>query len=125
MNNKMNNNKIDELVGKIKRWAYARHIIQESSAKDQFLKAVEEMGELSSAIAKRNREDAVDAFGDVLVCLINAAEIMGIGMDEALQYAYDEIKDRKGVMFQGVFVKESDFNYERIKKQLGGEDAGR
>lgn len=115
----MNGNKIDVLVASVLRWAYARHIIQESSAKDQFLKAVEEMGELSSAIAKRNREEAVDAFGDVLVCLINAAEIMGIGVDEALQHAYDEIKDRKGIMFQGVFVKESDNNYERIIKQLG------
>lgn len=114
----MKDNKIDELVGKIKRWAYARRIIQESTSKDQFLKAVEEMGELSSAIAKRNREEAVDAFGDVLVCLINAAEIMGIGVDEALQHAYDEIKDRRGVMFQGVFVKEGDSNYERIIKQL-------
>lgn len=115
----MDKNSLDELRNKILRWAYARHIIQESSSKDQFMKAVEEIGELSSAILKSNREDAVDAFGDVLVCLINAAEIMGISLEEALEHAYNEIKDRKGIMFQGTFVKESDTNYQRIIKQLG------
>jgi len=115
----MNENNLDELVSKVIRWAYARRIIQESSAKDQYMKAASEMGELADALLKNNREDAVDAFGDVLVCLINSGEIMGISMKEALSSAYDEIKDRRGIMFQGAFVKESDDNYERIIKQLG------
>lgn len=110
--------RLQDLVGLTLRWSYDRRIIQESSAKDQALKAVSEMGELCDAILKKNRDEAVDALGDVLVCLINASEIMGITMEESLKAAYDQIKDRKGVMYQGVFIKESDVNYERVAKIL-------
>lgn len=110
---------IDELIQKVLSWSYARRIIQESTAKDQFLKASSEMGELADSILKGDRQGAVDDFGDVLVCLINAAEIMDIPLREALEHAYDEIKDRKGVMFNNCFVRSTDPNYPRIMKSLG------
>lgn len=35
---------------------------------------------------------------------------LGTNLEECLQSAYDEIKDRRGKMVNGVFVKESDLN---------------
>lgn len=113
---------VDVLIEKVLKWSYDRRIIQESTAKDQFLKASSEMGELADAILKGDRQGAVDGFGDALVCLINAAEIMKIPLEEALEHAYNEIKDRKGVMFNHCFVKKTDPNYPRIIKVLGIEE---
>jgi NTP pyrophosphatase (non-canonical NTP hydrolase) len=68
---------------------------------------MEELGELVGAVVRGNREAAVDGFGDVLVTLIIASDLMGIDLLKALELAYEEIKDRKGTMMpNGVFVKE-------------------
>jgi NTP pyrophosphatase (non-canonical NTP hydrolase) len=68
---------------------------------------MEELGELVGAVVRGNREAAVDGFGDVLVTLIIASDLMGIDLLKALESAYNEIKDRKGTMMpNGVFVKE-------------------
>ena len=48
-----------------------------------------------------------------LICI---SSTFGIQHSECLQASYDEIKDRKGIMFQGAFVKESDQRYEEIIK---------
>lgn len=40
-------------------------------------------------------------------------------LKECLEHAYNEIKDRKGVMYKGVFVKESDEQYQSILNELG------
>ena len=42
----------------------------------------------------------------MMVVLINVAERNGITMSECLKTAYNDIKDRKGMMVDGVFVKE-------------------
>ena len=89
------------------RWAEARQIIPNSTPQAQLLKTVEELGELVGAVVRGNREAAVDGFGDVLVTLIIASDLMGIDLLKALESAYNEIKDRKGTMMpNGVFVKE-------------------
>ena len=89
------------------RWAEARRIIPNSTPQAQLIKAVSEMGELADATIKGNREDAMDAVGDVLVCLINYCALQDFNMVECLEMAYDQIKHRKGHLLpNGVFVKE-------------------
>jgi NTP pyrophosphatase (non-canonical NTP hydrolase) len=89
------------------RWAEARKIIPNSTPQAQLLKTMEELGELVGAVVRGNRAGAIDGFGDVLVTLILAADLMDIDITKALESAYDEIKDRKGTMTPaGVFVKE-------------------
>jgi hypothetical protein len=59
-------------------------------------------------VVRGNKPAIEDGFGDVLVTLILAADLSGIDLTQALAYAYDEIKDRRGTMSpEGVFVKES------------------
>jgi NTP pyrophosphatase (non-canonical NTP hydrolase) len=89
------------------RWAEARQIIPNSTPQAQLLKTMEELGELVGAVVRGNREAAVDGFGDVLVTLIIASDLMEIDLLKALESSYNEIKDRKGTMMpNGVFVKE-------------------
>ena len=94
------------LTENIKGWHHDRNLIDGATDKDQFAKLIQEAGELSDNICKGN--DVADDIGDMIVVLINIAERNGLTLTECLQQAWDDIKDRKGRMVDGVFVKESD-----------------
>ncbi|MDK6628509.1 hypothetical protein QP225_09165, partial [Aerococcus urinae] len=72
----------------------------------------------AQGIAKDKPDQIVDSFGDVLVTLIvlnqqlRMQRVIDKGIGDCLQIAYQEIKDRKGKMVNGVFVKEEDLNDE-------------
>lgn len=161
---------MEELIKQVEQWSIERGLNAADPDK-QRLKLWEEFGELNAAIARDNRDDVIDAIGDMLVVIIiycqqqgyhetkelfeikvyffkllkllniNDAEILDYiakcildtritiecmqdfltilacmaerldtTLEECLQSAYDEIKDRKGKMINGVFVKESDLN---------------
>lgn len=161
---------MEELIKKVEQWSIERGL-NTADPNKQRLKLWEEFGELCAAVARSNREDAIDAIGDMLVVMIiycqqqgyhetkelfeikvkffkllkllniNDAEILDyiakcildtritieeirnvvtilacmaerldITLKDCLQSAYDEIKDRRGRMVNGVFVKESDLN---------------
>ena len=68
------------------------------------------MGELADNILKGRYERAQDDVGDVMVCLIHVARLIDSDMGKCLSISYNDIKDRKGRMVDGVFVKESDDN---------------
>ncbi|QIG65804.1 nucleoside triphosphate pyrophosphohydrolase-like protein [Ochrobactrum phage vB_OspM_OC] len=67
------------------------------------------LGRISGKIA-RGKTDEVDTFvRDIVIFLISFSASLGQFTEvEALEVAYDEIKDRRGRMINGVFVKESD-----------------
>lgn len=89
------------------QWGEARGIVQNSTVQAQLLKTVEELGELISAVRKKDAGGTTDGFGDVLVTLILAAAIADVDLVKCLEWAYDEIKDRKGFLnSEGVFMKE-------------------
>jgi NTP pyrophosphatase (non-canonical NTP hydrolase) len=97
----------EELEKKVIEWASARGIIDNSTPTSQLLKAIAEMGELADAHAKKDAPGVIDGLGDVLVCLINYAGILGVDLTDCLASAYNEIKDRKGYLTpEGTFVKE-------------------
>ena len=96
------------LTEKIKQWHHDRNLIDGSTDKDQYLKLIQEAGELSDNICKGN--DIADDIGDMMVVLINIAERNGLSLSHCLEVAWDDIKDRKGRMVDGVFVKESDLD---------------
>ena len=98
--------KLNELVDNVKQWAHDRNLIEGSDPMRQFHKLVQECGEWSDDYCKG--KDHRTEFGDILVVLVIMAEQSGISLEECLELAYDKIKDRKGKMVDGVFVKESD-----------------
>jgi len=95
-------------IHSVLNWATDRNLIEGSTPQAQFLKTVSEIGELADNLNKRRYEAAKDDIGDVLVTLIIIAEQIGTDLDDCLEVAWQSIKDRKGVMRNGVFIKEGD-----------------
>ena len=95
-----------ERTNDIKKWHHDRNLIDGANDKDQLAKLIQEMGELSDNICKGR--DIKDDIGDMIVVLINIAERNNLSITECLDQAYNDIKDRKGQMIDGVFVKEGD-----------------
>ena len=83
-------------------------LFRSSTSEAQLRKAYEEMDELREAITKRDKDGIIDGLGDVLVCLINVAAIEDVTLNQCLESAYQEIKDRKGTLLpNGIFQKET------------------
>lgn len=104
---------MEELVRLITQWHKDRNLIDGSDDKTQFAKLIQEAGELSDNICKER--DISDDIGDMMVVLINIAERNELTLTQCLQKAYDDIKDRKGMMIDGVFVKEEDVIRQGLK----------
>ena len=164
---------LKQLVSNIEQWAEARNLIKGSTPEKQFIKLMEEFGELCSGVSKNKIDVVKDSIGDCFVvmvilnkqtnskfdfiplayalhgreeiytwiekitkkfasisekinytgkhnrflcydfgyalfCLMMIAQVFGFCLQECVQAAWDEIKDRKGRMIDGVFVKEED-----------------
>ena len=163
---------LKELIKNIENWAEDRNLIKGSTPKRQFIKLLEEFGELCNGISKekldvikdsigdcfvvltiisaqRNRNEinigamAVEhhpkttltaddcviellhdltrisceldrytslemLFGYIVLDLVEVCDCFELDLTDCVQSAWDEIKDRKGRMIDGVFVKEGD-----------------
>ena len=93
-----------ELIQKIGQWHHDRNLIDGATDKDQVCKLIQEVGELSDNVCKGN--DVADDIGDCIVVLINIAIRNNLTIDKCLEVAYNDIKDRKGKMVDGIFIKE-------------------
>ena len=90
----------------ILNWAKERNLLEKSNSSKQFIKLVEELGELASAMGKGDIVNIIDAIGDVQVVLIILAAQYDLDVDDCLNTAYLQIKDRKGKTVNGIFIKE-------------------
>ena len=172
-----------ELIEKIENWAEERNLINGSTPQKQFIKLMEEFGELCAGISKNNIDMIKDSIGDcfvvlvimnkqtggelfhnglqgifneiskedfsemeinrtskeilvsnliqasvqelgkigemlfldkyediigVLICFYGVSEVYKLSFENCVSSAWEEIKDRKGKMINGVFVKEED-----------------
>lgn len=97
---------------RVEQWAIDRGLDKVDPTK-QMVKLMEEVGELASSLTKNNREMMIDGIGDIYVVLVILAMRLGIDIDAAIESSYQVIKDRKGELVNGVFVKEED-----LKKKL-------
>lgn len=115
---------IDGLTVDIIEWANDRNIIQGSDLKAQLNKLAEEFGELASGINKNNPDVIEDSVGDMYVVLTIISEINarlhndtyeeGTNVEDGvypciafdISRAYNTIRNRKGKMVDGIFIKE-------------------
>ncbi len=97
---------LNELSGKIEEWHYARNLVHGSKPKDQICKLIEEVGETASAVARQQDDRVKDGIGDCFVVLTLLALQHGFTIDQCVAAAYEEIKDRKGRMQDGIFVRD-------------------
>ena len=89
-----------------RKWADDRNLIQGATPAAQYQKLCEEVGELGRALIEDNADEVKDAIGDTIVVLTIMATQCGMNVEECIEAAYDQIKDRKGKMVNGIFVKE-------------------
>ena len=90
----------------IREWAEQRGLYAKGDPKTQALKLVEEVGETCRAILKNNKEDVIDGIGDCVVVLTNLAELIDTPIEECVDRAWNEIKNRTGKMSNGTFKKD-------------------
>lgn len=90
----------------IREWAHVRGIYDAGNPHTQYVKLMEEAGELASALLCDEIELVEDAIGDMVVVLTNLAELKDLKIERCIETAYNQIKNRKGSMINGTFVKE-------------------
>ena len=122
MNDRLYNEKLDPVEGYendcgcdkedwtmfdyIREWADERGLYENGDPKTQALKLVEEVGETCRAILKEDHDEVIDGIGDCVVVLTNLAELVGVPIEECIETAYDEIKNRTGKMENGTYKKD-------------------
>lgn len=91
----------------IRDWAQEKGIYAKGDAKTQYIKLLEETGELAKAILESDDEEFIDAIGDCVVVLTNLAKLKGYNIEDCINSAYQVIAKRKGTMVNGTFCKEA------------------
>ena len=91
----------------IRMWAKDRGLYDKGNSHTQYVKLIEEAGELAQSILKQDKPEIQDAIGDMVVVLTNLAELEGFTIEECIDSAYTEISTRRGKMLNGTFVKET------------------
>lgn len=105
-NKSIENAGVPSLIESISKWHHDRNLVDGATDAHQFVKLTEEVGELAGNIARG--KDISDDVGDIIVVLINHCERNDLSIYDCLLTAWMDIKDRKGKMIDGMFVKESD-----------------
>lgn len=90
----------------VKEWAKDKGILDNPNPRAQAHKTIEESSELLEAVVDDEEPQIEVEMGDILVTLIVQAEMQGMHLEDCLQRAYEKIRDRKGRMENGTFVKE-------------------
>lgn len=98
---------MDKLIQQVQQWSIDKGL-HNGNPDRQALKFYEEAGEVGAALSRNDVEALKDGIGDTVVTLIILAQQHGMTLEECLQYAYDEIKDRKGETINGTFIKQAD-----------------
>lgn len=102
---------MDELTALVWKWFDDKKL---DDPVMQTVKVIEEVGELAHEISRHNYDtpEVVDALGDSFVTIIGVCHHLGIDPATALDKAYNEIKNRKGKVVNGSFVKDEKNNIE-------------
>ena len=100
---------LNKITANIEKWATDKDL-DVAQPEKQMLKMMEEVGELAQGLAKGNRDQVIDSVGDVYVVLTILSMQMDLNIRGCINKAYYEIKDRKGKMRNGVFIKEEDLH---------------
>ncbi len=87
-------------------WGKARNLDNPDNKFQQLAKVMEEVGELSSAILKRDISETIDALGDTYITLVILAHQMGYSLEDCAKRAFKVIEYRKGKTEGGTFIKE-------------------
>lgn len=88
---------LKQLIKNIENWAEARNLIEGSTPKKQFIKLMEEFGELCSGISKNKIDVVKDSIGDCFIVLTILAKQNGTNIyqsEKEVERIYNGLKDR-------------------------------
>ena len=106
-NNKDNSDGKEDITELIKKWAIERDL-QSGNPKAQMLELLKELAELGYNINKFGVGQIMESIGNIYVGLVVLCMQLGPDINDCIKAVYEEIKDRKGKMVDGIFVKEKD-----------------
>lgn len=98
---------MSDFEGKVIKWASDRNILNGSTTEKQLEKLAEEFTELAVAVGRGDKKEIADAIGDMSVVLAIIAAKENLSLTYCQDLAWNEIKDRKGVMINGKFQKQA------------------
>lgn len=95
----------DKKIALIVKWGRERGI---TNPDKQLIKVVEEVAEIGREIVRGryNTDEIMDSLGDSMITIFILSDILGFDPVEMYYKAYDVIKNRKGNIIDGTFVKE-------------------
>jgi NTP pyrophosphatase (non-canonical NTP hydrolase) len=93
------------IFDKIRSWAMVRGIYDKGNSHTQYVKLMEEAGELARALLKNDKPEVIDSIGDIVVVLTNLAKLEKLNIEDCIDNAYATISKRTGKMVNGTFVK--------------------
>ena len=96
----------ENVFDNIRAWAQDRGLYDEGNANTQYIKLQEEAGELAKALLENDKNEIIDAIGDMVVVLTNLAALHGWKIEQCIDSAYNVINKRTGKMINGTFVKD-------------------
>jgi NTP pyrophosphatase (non-canonical NTP hydrolase) len=91
---------------KVIEWAKERNLIHAKNVFKQYWKLQEECNELYKAILDNNKDEIIDALGDIRVVITILAKQLDLDIDDCFDSAYNVIKNRTGVTINGEFKKD-------------------
>ena len=81
---------LTQLIKNIENWAEARNLIEGSTPKKQFIKLMEEFGELCSGVSKNKIDVVKDSIGDCFVVMVILAR----------QFNQNDLLDDMGYIYE-------------------------
>lgn len=112
-----------DLINRVCAWGKERNL-HEADLRPQLIKLTEELGEIAAGVARQDENQIIDGVGDFLVVLIQFGacyaalaepldkveqERLSVHfLEMCLNHSWKEIKDRKGVTKDGIFIKEDE-----------------
>jgi len=76
------------------------------------------LGSMADSILKNDIDTSRTMIGLSLHFLQEIAQYHGFDYIDCVKHAYNDIKDRKGVMYNGAFIKSTDAHYAEVLKAL-------
>lgn len=88
----------------VRKWGAVRGI-DGASFQRQYQRVLQEVVEIHAAYNDQDMDEVSDAIGDTIVTLINLAKTVGMKAENCLDSAFSVIEFRKGLNFDGDFVR--------------------
>ena len=92
---------------KVLEWALYRYILTDSNPHRQYDKLVEEVSELKEDLDNIKLTKIKDDIGDIMIVLTILSFMIGLDIEDCYDTAYHKIKDNKGTIINGLFVKDN------------------